>query len=302
MSTRILHTIMIFVLGAGFVAAQSESVQSRPASVPATESRPESAPSSAPSSAPAVSIVTAPEAGASHPASRPADPRFAEVDARRAKLLEAERTLQQGSRIETSLLEEIFSLPPYGAEQQTQKLRNDIITLEDQWMSTRKAREEAVQEIHRRAALAAGQALKESFGPKPHPLAVPDPMRLAVVCIRRREYVRALEYLETVTGPDARYLEGCALDGLDRLDEAIAAFQRAKAEATNNPRLLASITRRSQLTDWRGQIGRPEDLTAPLRRAPLADVIQAAIDASARLELLNQQSGIAPKAREAQTK
>lgn len=212
------------------------------------------------------------------PASRAMDPRMEGVESRRAMLLSAQEVIFSGNVIEGNILEEIFSMPPYGADLQTQKVRDEILTLEENWIKSREETRDAIVATQRKLAQEQGKQIQESFGPKAHPLAVPDPIRLALVHLQKREYSRALEYLETASGADARFLEACALDGLNRMDEAMAMFQRSANEASKDPRLLSSTTRAKKFAEWQTQFGRPEDVTLPLRRSPVSEIIQSALN------------------------
>ncbi|MBI3818435.1 MAG: hypothetical protein HY286_07080 [Planctomycetes bacterium] len=280
-------------IAAAFGQAPTRSAETQPSTRPESTptSRPESQAASLPASAPAVAIVATPSPelqigrkergifGIPRVALEN-DSRLKLAESKRAAASLAEREILDGKILESNLLEETFTLPPYNADLQTRRIREELITLEDRWLSAHQERLDAVVVARTKEANQVAAANEEAHGPHPHPLAVPDPVRLAIVHLKRREFDRALEYLDTVKGPDARFLEGCAFDGLNRLDESVGALKRAIAESGKDARLLVAATRALKATEWRMQLGRPEDLTAALRRPGVAEMLQSALEAA----------------------
>ncbi|MFN0205554.1 MAG: hypothetical protein ACKVS6_04490 [Planctomycetota bacterium] len=213
------------------------------------------------------------------PSSRPLDARIAEIHKKIESLKAFEAQLASGSMIVGFDLEKQFDLPPFGADSHTQKLRGEITQLEEKWLAIRTERDKSLSLLTAHNANVKNKS-ETVEPPKPHPQAEPDPIRLAIVYIKKREYQRVIDTLSTVTGPDARFLEACAYDALDVVDMAQDLFKKSLSEGSKDPRLVASAQRASKFVEWRIQFGRPEDLTAPLRRGEVADVIQSAVNSA----------------------
>lgn len=214
------------------------------------------------------------------PASRPQDPRVVAVQRRIDELKALEAQLSGGSMLLGFELEKQFDLPPYGADSQTQKLRNEIPQLEEKWLSIRNDRDKSVELMTAHVAKIIASKADADAAPKPHPLAEPDPFRLAIVYFKKHEYQRVIDTLSTIPGPDARFIEGCAYDAMDVVDIAQESYKKALSEGAKDPRLVASSQRANKFVEWRILFGRPEDLTAPLRRVEVADVIQSAVESA----------------------
>lgn len=247
---------------------------SRPSSSPVAESAPvpgEHDTASMPASQPSAWFrsIDAPENR---------DPRMAALNRKHAEFLAMKAWLAAGNLIENGQLELEFEMPPFGAHSKTLELREEVTKLEKEWIETKEQTRIAVELIKKNAVSAeAAQLPPGNSGPTPHALHEAMPIQLAVVQIRMRKFDAVLEGLREVPGANARFIEALAYEGLDQVEDAMNAYQRAASEIGNDARFLASVMRAKKSLEWRIQFGRPENLTAALRNTPLSERIQSAI-------------------------
>jgi hypothetical protein len=212
--------------------------------------------------------------------SQPGDSRLAGVLKRLEFFKGLETQLFGGGVLSSTELEQEFGLPPYDADRITRQLRYDVQSLEDKWLEINQQKVESIERARARLVIEKESPASKPHGPQPHPLFDVDKVRLALVYLRKKDYKKVIETLESTPGADARYLEGRAYDAMDMVLEAEQSYKRAATEAANDPRLLATTKRAGKGVEWRMQFGRPEDLTMALHRSPVQDVIQAALESA----------------------
>ena len=207
---------------------------------------------------------------ASRPASAPAGgaaARLADANREIAALREMQRSLERGDPVNVDALRKHLPSSVEGAEaeRKTKAVRRRLEELENDWASARVARDHAVTSAQQRvlARQRVGPPIPEE--PFPLPLAEPDELRLGKLLLERGEYERAAGVLSRATGAEARYFEARALDGANRVDEALSAYKQAVEAAKGDDRLLSTLERAKRALDWKIQFGRPEDLGAPLK-------------------------------------
>jgi tetratricopeptide (TPR) repeat protein len=194
------------------------------------------------------------------------DPRLLEAQARLDKIRGVAAKLQASEPVALDALEAEFPLPGRDADQRTRDLRDEVLTLEEEWVAARAARAIAIDNFASERALP-DLGFPEEGAPTPHSLAQTQAVPLAIVRMRRGRYEKALETLRTAEGAEARYLEARCLDALDRVDDALPLYKKARELAAGDAALTSSIERASRALDWKIKFGRPDDILDPIRKS-----------------------------------
>lgn len=239
--------------GIVFLAAVVAPVLSPPRVQDSAASRPaESRPASSPANATILPTETL-------------EQKLTTIDRRVRALRSLSDRMELGESASIELLASEAGVAPADAADRTRRTRDELAEREEAWIVARAERERIFAEATKQEIIKTVVGPPIPNGPLPHPLATPNDMGLGIVMFRRGEFAKAAKAFGRVTGARARFFEARAFDAADLVSEALDAYDTAAGQAINEPELLASIHRSRSGLQWKTTLGKPEDLSAPLR-------------------------------------